>query len=362
MLFRSLLLSLAFFAHTAAAQDTVTLLDRGEPYDVMVADGGTLWVGQSRLNFSSDYRLEAYDMNGRLIDRVRLSHSLWELEAAGNDSVMITGMNPTARLTEYTRAKLVNGHIQTVTTRVALGGFITFWVGDIGNRHYFVDQGGNPNDDGPLGEPAQTLFTTTGSNASYLSTRLRMPTDGKVIDGKMYLMSSEGIGSTNAKIAEVDPRTQAVRVIYQSRTAGMTNLLPVANGRYLLSSGRAENKLILTDRIAGGLVREFPTKGFTRAVAAFGHCVLAGNDETNSIEAFDLSTMADEPVYRAAVKLEPEEWSGLKKIAVDQTTGTLFARAAQACNPLVEVCDKDYNRVVKFAPEVAAALRAACSN
>ncbi len=358
----SMFLSIAFFAQAAAAQDTVTLLDRGEPFDVMVADAGTLWVGQSRLNFNSDYRLEAFDMNGTLLDRVRLTHSLWEIEAAGNGNIMITGINPTAQLTEYTRAKLVNGRIQTVTSRVALGGFITFWVGAIGNRHYFVDQGGNPNDDGPLGEPAQTLFSTTGSNASYMTTRLRMPTDGKIIDGKLYLMSSEGMGSTNSKIAEVDPRSQTVRVLYHSRTAGMTNLLPVANNRYLLSSGREENKLILIDRVTGGLVHEFPTKGYTRAVAAFGHCVLAGNDGTNTIEAFDLNTMADEPVYRSAVKLPPEEFSGIKKIAVDPATGTLFARAARGCNPLGEVCDKDYNRIVKFAPEVAEALKTACGN
>ena len=88
-LMRATIASLAFTATLASAAETVTLLDRGEPYDSMVAEAGVLWIGQSRLQFNANYRLEAYRADGTLIDRVTLSHSLSNMKVAGNSSIMI---------------------------------------------------------------------------------------------------------------------------------------------------------------------------------------------------------------------------------------------------------------------------------
>ena len=87
---------------------------------------------------------------------------------------------------------------------------------------------------------------------------------------------------------------------------------------------------------------------------------VAGSDETNKIEFFDQRSDDVLPVMTAVVKLPIEEFSGLKRIAIDQTTGTLFARSTKPCNPMTEVCDKDDNRVVRFTDDVTAEIRAKC--
>ena len=180
--------SLLAFSPKLNAQETVTVLDKGEPYDSMVADSGIFWVSKSRANFNTNYKLEAYSVDGSLIDSIALTHSLNIIKPTNNGSVVITGINPTSRLTEYTYAKLVQGRIRLNTTTIALGGFITFWIGDIGSKHYFIDQGGNP-DDTDIMNPAQTIFHSTSSRARYLSTRLRMPVSGLVLDNKLFLVS-----------------------------------------------------------------------------------------------------------------------------------------------------------------------------
>ena len=346
---------------SAEAVETVVLLDKGEPYDSMLADSGVFWITHSRRNFNSNYRLEAWSPSGQLLATKPLTHSLSTIKSRGDGSIMLTGINPTSRLTQYTTARLSGGTIQSTTTTINLGGFITFWVGSIGNRQFFIDQGGNPNDNSSdFNQPAQTIFTATTSTARYMSTRVRMPVAGHILGGKLVLVSSSGIGASGAKIVEVDPNTQAVRTLHESRTAGYSVLEPIPGQDLLLTNGRFDNKLVVLSRSTGSVQREFTTKGYTRSAVAFGNCVVAGNDETNIVEAFDLRTDATTPVLTGLVSLPAEEFSGIKRIAIDAATGTTFARASLACNPLIDACTNDFNRVVTLGAEFAAKLKAAC--
>lgn len=360
--FGAFLFTLSLSSAAALAVDTVTMLDRGEPYDSMIADGGILWVGQSRLNFNSNYRLEAYKADGKLVDRVTLSHSLNNIKVAGNGSVMITGISPTSRLTQYTLARVENGKIKTTTKEIALGGFITFWISNLNGRNYFVDMGGNPNDnsDPAAHLPAQTIFSSTGTNASYLSARVRMPVAGTQLNGKFLLVSSEGIGQDASSLIEVDPRTSATRVITKSQTAKYKGIEVLSGTTNVVTSALAESKIRVIDSATGDIRREFQTKGYPRSFVSTGHCIVVGNDETNVVEVFDMNSDSATPAFAAEVNLSADEFSGIKSIALDQTTGTVFARAANACNPITEACDKYNNRVVKFDQDFADRILTSC--
>lgn len=361
MITKTIIIGLLGFSSQINAQETVAVLDKGEPYDSMVADNGILWVSKSRENFNSNYKLEAYNVDGSLLDSVALSHSLNVMKPTNSGSVVVTGINPDSRLTEYTYAKLVQGRIRTTTTTIALGGFISFWIGDIGSKRYFIDQGGNPNDT-DIFSPAQTIFQSTSTRARYLSTRLRMPVSGLVVDNKLFLVSSEGIGSSSSKIVEVDPNTQQIRTLLQSKTAGFSNLelTTFENKSYFVSNARKENKLVVIAKDSGEVFKEFPTEGYTRSVAVLGSCVVAGNDETNTIEAFSLRSATNTPFLTAKVELPPNLFSGIKRIAIDRSTGTLFVRSALACNPMIDPCTDDNNRVLTMGPELGRKLLANC--
>jgi hypothetical protein len=210
--------------------------------------------------------------------------------------------------------------------------------------------------------PAQTLFKSTSTRARFLTTRLRMPVAGMVLNNKLFLVSSEGIGASSTKIVEVDPNTQQMRILFQTNTGGLSNieLVKFENKNYFVSNARGDNKLIVIDQESGALFREFPTLGYTRSVAVLGSCVIAGNDETNTIEAFNLKSSGSSPFLTAKVELPANLFSGIKKIAVDQTTGTVFARSALACNPMIDPCTDDNNRVVTMGSEIGNKLLANC--
>jgi hypothetical protein len=60
------------------------------------------------------------------------------------------------------------------------------------------------------------------------------------------------------------------------------------------------------------------------------------------------------------VNLPFEQFSGLRSVAVDRATGSIFVRSSLPCNPVTDVCDKEYNRVVTFGAESAQRVKAAC--
>lgn len=380
------------FSTVSMAQTTVTLLDRGEPFHAMAVAQDALWVGKSRTNFDLDYRVEAYRVDGSLLDRRPLSHSVTTIDGLGN-GVMITGTNDKTRETEFTIARLVNGVIRVTTTRIGPNAWITGYMGQIGDRFYFADIGGNPNDDAPLGAAAQTLFSVrapiaksfsdeaplwaidtatkvegytgsalvaTAAAPAYLPTRLRMPISGVTIDGKLYVVSNEALGSWAGSLVEINPANGATRVVYKSTSEWPYMVSSVDNGATLVLINRAAAKVLLVDRLSGDVKREWTTNGDPRSLTMVGRCVAVGNDSANTVQFFNRDDASDVAVVDLRVDLPSNEFSGLKKIVVDVKSGAVFGRASLACNPYVGKCENDDNRIVSFGPEAAAAVRANC--
>jgi hypothetical protein len=343
----------------AKAAETITLLDRGEPYDSMVAHNGVFWIGQSRLQFAVNYRLEAYTADGKLIDIAPMSHSISTMKIKDQGMIMITGINPQSHLSEYTVASLQNGKIKLQTTEIAVNGFITFWIASIGSKHFFGDIGGNPEDTNNPG-PAQTIFYSTHSQPTYLTTRLSMPLSGAKIGNKLLVVSSEGYGQDKSRILEIDVDTMIKRVVIASNTARYRGLTNIPGTNDIITSASAESKVQVIDTASGTVRREFQTKGLPRSFDMTGHCLVVGNEDTNVVEIFDMNNTSEKPAFAAEINMPPEEFSGITRVAVDPISGTIFARASWACNPFIEPCDYDYNRVVTLGLETAQRVKALC--
>jgi len=356
-----LLLVGLILSQATLAAETVTVLDRGEPYPSLVAESGVFWVGRSRENFNANYHLEVYSPNGHMIDSIRLTHSLSSIKKTGNSSIVITGINPTTHLTEYTFARLDKDRIRIKTTGINVEGFINFWIGSIGTLHYFADMGGNPNDNNQNPNlPAQTIFSSAGSNPSYLSARVRMPLAGEINQGKLIIVSSEGMGLSSGSIIEVDSKTSSTRTLISSKTAQFRGLEIIPGTNDIVTIAAGENKLVILDRSSGEIRRTFPTIGYSRAFNLVGHCAIVGNDETNTVEVFDLKSKDDKAMMSEKIDLPANEFHGITQIATDESTGTIFARSNFPCNPLIEVCDQDFNRVVSLGPVFATKTQNLC--
>lgn len=352
-----------FTAHSvvfAESVSTVTVLDRTEPYDSMVAQANTIWVGRSRKNMNSDYSVEAYSSrSNQLLSTVRLTHSIMSMKVYSANKILVSGINPSRQLTEYSVLELRSGQIVSTITTVPLTAFATFWVGSVAGKNYFVDHGGNPDDD-QLGVPAQTLFTYNGGSPRYLTTRLAMPTAGVVNGEKLLLISRAGVAQNASYISLVDTRTQAITRLNPSPLNGLLGIEQVPGQNLYLSAESGANRVIMFNGTSGELVREFQTKGFTRSATSVGHCIVAGSAETNIVEFYDLNSTEQLPALALEVNLPQNEFYGVRKVVVDATTGQTYARSAFPCNPMTGQCVDDYNRVVTWGAEDTAKVKALC--
>jgi hypothetical protein len=240
-----------------------------------------------------------------------------------------------------------------------VNGFISFWIASIGPKHFFGDIGGNSEDTNTTG-PAQTIFYSTHSQPTYLTTRLSMPLSGTKIGNKLFVVSSLGYGQDKSTILEIDVETMSKRVVMASNTARYRGLTNIPGTSDIITSASAESKVQVIDTTAGAIRREFQTKGLPRSFDMTGHCLVVGNEDTNVVEIFDMNKNSEKPAFAAEINMPPEEFSGITRVAVDPNSGTIFARASWACNPVIEPCEHDFNRVVTLGVDTAKRVKTLC--
>jgi hypothetical protein len=252
-----------------------------------------------------------------------------------------------------------SGRATLKTTQINLGGFISAWIAQIGSNHYFTDIGGNPNDN-ELNLPAQTLFSARSSRATYLPTRVRLPEDSTSANGLLYLKSGEYIGGRAGQLVEVNPANGQLRQIYASKTDALKGIDVDATTNRIYSLATDKQQAYEINLTSGELLKTYQYEGLGRSFQSIGHCLVVGAQESEKVFVFDQNKPGDEPVYTIEIGLPFEEFSGLRKIALDQTNGKIFIRSNWACNPMTENCQNDFNKVLYVGDKIAEAVSNTC--
>jgi hypothetical protein len=350
-----------------AATQTVTLLDRAEPYDAMTVHAGRLWVGKSRDQFNSHYVVESYDAEGQLVASVELPHSVTFLYPYDERRVLAFGTGYEPNLTQYTLIEETGGRLTARTTQIPMEAWGNLWVGTYQGREFFTDMGGNQDDparDADFSLASQTIFGLRNGTPRYLTTRLRMPIDGIVAGSKLYVVHREAIGYPQSNLVQVDPNGGAPVDLFPSHRNLMTKVVALRATPWIAVSESGADQVVFVDTRAPTTVSVTATAaGQPRAMTPFGHCLLAGGQANNKIAVIDTSRLdqgAAATVASLPVGLADDEFRTLRNIAVDETTNRIYVRSNYACNPLAEVCDKDYNRVAVLSGDDVAAAVAAC--
>jgi len=342
---------------------TVTVLDRGEPFEAMTHHAGILWVGKSRANFSSSYSLEAY-AGKAMIGKVTFPHSATYVHPYGQNSVIVVGTGYQPNLTHYTIVEHNGGRLTTRTTQIPMDAWARQWLGTVNGREYFTDPGGNPADsDNPnLTQPAQTFFTmSAGGRPRYLTTRLRLPLGGVKLGNVFYVYNAESIGDPRSNIYRLDPASGQIKPVFSEFRNGISGVALVPGANLIAAIESGSGQMVLVNPADHSVVGAVNIEGSPRSIAAFGKCMIVGSRDTNSVTAIDVSVPSTPTVVAvAAVGLSQDEFQLLDRVSADVVTGQVFARSNFPCNPMIQTCDKDWNRVVVFTGDDAQKMAAGC--
>lgn len=346
-----------------ASVGTVTLLDRGEPFEGMTAHAGLLWIGKSRENFSSVYSLEVYNKKD-LVGKVTFPHSATYVHPYGANSVIVIGTGYQPNLTQYTIMEHRQGQFTKRTVQIPINAWARQWLGTHGGREYFTDPGGNPADsDNPnFNQPAQTFFTmSAGGSPRYLSTRLRLPLGGVKIGQAFFVYNAESIGDPRSNIYRLDPASASIKKVLPEFRNGLAGMAVIPGTSFIAATERGAQQLIVVDTNSSTVVGTAPINGEPRSVTSFGKCMIVGSWDTRVITAVDVSTPAAPVVVgESAIDLNQNDFYHIDRVAADISSGQVFARSNFPCNPMIDVCDKDWNRVVVLTGDDAQKFVSAC--
>ena len=350
---------------TVAVADvaTITVLDRGEPFEGMTHHGGLLWIGKSRVNFNSSYSLEVYSKKD-LIGTATFPHSATYVHPYGANSVIVVGTGYQPNLTQYSIVEHSAGKLTVKTTVIPMDAWARQWLGTFNGREYFTDPGGNPADsDNPnLNQPAQTIFTVSkGVRPRYLTTRLRLPLGGVKVGNVFYVFNAESIGDSRSNIFRLDPVNGQLKAVFSEYRDGLSAVAMVPGASLLAAIEEVGGRLILISPVTHEVLGSVAIEGSPRSMTAFGKCMVVGSRDSRSVTAVDVSNpSAPVIVATAAVNLPQEEFMALDRVSADTVSGQVFARSNRPCNPMIEACTEDWNRVVVFTGDDAQKLAASC--
>ncbi len=348
-----LLCSLSGYSSVQAAEaKTVTVLDRGELYEGMAFHAGYLFVGKSRTDFNSDYRVEIYGPDLQLVSTIKLNHAAAYIHPYGEQSVLIMGTGHSPQLhTAYTIIESRNRRFVGRQHSIPINAWAYRWLGTIGGQEYFADPGGNVND--PDSDPlkkAQTIFAYS-SRPRYLPVRMSLPTGGVAHGKNLFVVQKEAIGKAESNVGLIDVATQKLSYLFATYRNDLKDIVKVklANKNLIaVSEGGADNVLLI-DADTGVLLNEAKTDIGPRSLATVGQCLIVGNETSNSIQVINVQDpTAPKTMGAVTVDMPATEFKWLAKVEADAGTGMIFARSNYPCNAMAEECTDDWNRVLAF--------------
>jgi hypothetical protein len=331
-----------------AETQTITVLDKGEVHDAMIFHDGHLWVGRSRENFSSAYKMQIYSSARELVAEIPLQHSATAAYAYDAQSVLVVGTGFNPNLTQYTIIKRQGSHFVPMHKVIPAGAWANKWLGRWQGREYFSDMGGNPNDQNQdFNLPAQTLFYMSGNAPRYMTTRLRMPLGGIIVGSKAYIVRHESMGQPQSYLALVDLQSQQARDINSTPYNNFTEVVSLPEHNILALSERGAGKVRLLDQASLQEVAVIDADAGVQSLAHSSKCLFVANRESRSVNVYNLENLrAPALVQTLEVDLSLDEFYSMNKMVVDTATGAIYGRSNYPCNPWVEECVRDYNRVV----------------
>ena len=347
-----------------ADTSTVMELDRGEPFDAMVSQGGFLFVGQSRENFNSHYMLHILDSAQQLVRSISMTHSVEHLYPYGADSVIAIGTAIQPNLRHYTIIKIRGRSFDVQDHSVPVTAWGNDWLGTYGGKEYFADMGGNSNDEETTNNPnldAQTIFTMDPSGrARYLPIRLAGSMNGMFVGDQLLVNHIYDIRNASRNIHRINIATGQHDELFSAPRARIWDMLALDKNILAVSEAGAD-RVVFVDRLTKEIKGEVIVEGEPRSMVKLGHCILVGSRQSRAVTLINIKdSLAPAKVGSLDFTTTDGAFRVLDKITADQNSGRVFGRSSYACNPVMETCEKTWNSVVVSSQDDAALVKSQC--
>ena len=317
-------------------------LDRFEPFEGHLFHAGNLWVGRSRKDLGSFYRLEVFDANGQILTSQELTHSIRYISPFNDESVLIVGVALNPNQSFYTVAQFKNAKLKLKTVMIPESAMADRGVAKSGNL-YFTDPGGL-DEGGPLSAPLKTLFHF-GSGPRYLKAKIHGPGQIVTVGNALYVIERPNVFEGGKNLIRVDLASEVPQTLFAQIRDNLNNLI-VARDQLLAMPERGKDQVLLFDAAKNKLAGAIKVAaGTPRGLAVLGKCLLVGSELAKQVSFYNIAQTGNPLVGQWDLATAGNKFLGLRALAVDAKTGRVFARSAYPC-PLQGYCASERNSVI----------------
>ena len=334
----------------------VTALDAFEPFDAHVFHDGTLWVGRSRHNLGSLYKIEVYDNSGAPLFEKELQHSPRFLYPYGAHGVLSVGISYKDNMSYYSIIERKGGKFQVTTKMIPLGAYANEWAGKPGTL-YFTDPGGYDAGE-PIGTTLRTLFTMRGNSFNYLAPRIPGPHHPLMVGNKLFLIEHPTIASGGRYLDLVDVnQSKPERVV--TAVGSFSQIVALDNDKLLAIADNRGDEIVLFDIASKKVLRKMSVEaGAPRSVAVMGKCLVAGAEYAKKLVFFNWST--GDKVAEWDLSGVGDKLVGISSVAADSVTGRVYVRSNNPASVTEPLKSPDRNSVL-VVEETSQATREKCN-
>lgn len=358
--------SLVSFNATALADTTSLMdLDAGEPYEAMIFHADHLWVGKSRKDFNTNYRIDVVDRSDKVVQTIPLTHSIEYIYPYAADAVIAIGTAPNPNLRHYTIIKVTGGGKFNVRDHsIPVNAWGMHWLGTVNGKEYFSDFGGNPQDEEGNSDPqmaSQTIFSVdNGGRAVYSKIRMRSPMNGIRIGDELFIVRFYDLYQPIRNVYRLNLKTGQYDQLFDQPRALLNDLVPLDNNLLAISETEGD-RVNLVDRVTKELKVELTVAGSPRSMSKVGQCLVVGSESSRQVNVVSIEDLSKpEIVATLDFSTTGGHFRGLRKIAVDGQTGRVYGRSSYACNPLTMDCSKSWNSIVVGSNADTQAVKSKC--
>jgi hypothetical protein len=351
-----------------ASADTTTImdLDAGEPYEAMIFHAKHLWIGKSRKDFNTNYRIDVVDRNDKVLETLKINHAIEHLYPYGENSVIAVGTAPEPNLRHYTIIKVVGEKFQVKDHAIPANAWGMDWLGTINGKEYFSDFGGNSQDEEGSSNPnipMQTIFSVDPSGrAVYSKIRLRSPMNGIRIADELYIVRFYNLGDTRRNVYRLNLKTGQFVDMFDQPRQRLTDIIPLDNNLLAVSEAGGD-RVNLIDRSTRELKKEIAIEGAPKSMQKIGQCLVVGSELSRQVNLVSVKDLSNPQIVGTLdFSTYGGHFRGLRTVAVDEQTGRVYGRSAYACNPMLQDCSKSWNSIVVGSKADAELLKAQCLN
>jgi hypothetical protein len=157
-----------------------------------------------------------------------------------------------------------------------------------------------------------------------------------LVNNSIFLVEQPNVVDSASNLVRVDLSNQSKPTeLFPTLRKGLVSLIELSGPDSLAVSEEGASQVLLLDPKSSQLTSTIPVAaGTPRGLAQLGNCLVVGSEASRKVSFYSLKTSPQSLVATWDLSGAGQSLMGIRDLAVDPASGTVYVRSAYACVPM----------------------------